>query len=168
MFSCFVFPSSFLFFLFHSHHLHFSFYIWLCPLLFSLHSFSASVFLSPSIELANDSAGAEEMDGVSIFRTREGGQTKSKRAVERGGREGCEEKINLHSATASGQRQLELQGEAASLAADSFMNWRITHICINPADWYLRLQEQREEVRTRQRPSVSRWVWNQIVQKNLT
>lgn len=159
MFFCFVFPSSFLLFLSHSHHLHFSFYG------FVLHPFSASVFLSPSIQLANDSARAEEMDGVSIFRTREGGQTKSKRAVVRGG---CEEKINLHSATASGQRQLELQGEAASLAADTFMNWRITHICVNPADWYLRLQEQREEVRTRQRPSVSRWVWNQIVQKNLT
>lgn len=56
---------------------------------------------------------------MSIFRSREGGQTKSKRERE-GAREreeedeveeregGCEEKINLHSASASGQRQLKL------------------------------------------------------------
>lgn len=94
-------------------------------LVISLPSFSASVFLSPSIQSANDSACADEMDGVSIFRTREGGQIKSKLEREReGGREkeeGCEEKINLHSTAASGQRHLEPHsalGEAASLAGD--------------------------------------------------
>uniref|UniRef100_A0A3Q3JKX0 Peptidase M12B domain-containing protein n=1 Tax=Monopterus albus TaxID=43700 RepID=A0A3Q3JKX0_MONAL len=66
-------------------------------------------------------AGAEEMDGVSIFRAREGGQTKSKLGRE-GGREekGCEEKINLHSTAASDQRRLECtRGEAASLAGNT-------------------------------------------------
>lgn len=55
------------------------------------------------------------MDGVSIFRHMEGGQTKSKLGRERGreGREeGCEEMINLHSTAASGQRQLEPQSTA--------------------------------------------------------
>lgn len=72
------------------------------------------------------------MDGVSIFRHMEGGQTKSKlgrdggREQEEGGLAGCEEMINLHSTAASGQRQLEprstaeeRRGEAVSLAAGS-------------------------------------------------
>lgn len=60
------------------------------------------------------------MDGVSIFRTSEGGQIKSKleRESERG-REGCEEKINLHSTAASGQRQLEIQ----SALKEKHHNW---------------------------------------------
>lgn len=49
------------------------------------------------------------MDGVSIFRTREGGQTKSKLGREREEEEGCEEMINLHPTAVSGQRQLEPQ-----------------------------------------------------------
>ena len=76
-------------------------------------------FSSPSIQLASDSAGFEEMDGESIFRTREGGQTKSKlgREREREGRreEGCEGKINLHSTAASGQRQLERSSRRSSI-----------------------------------------------------
>lgn len=51
------------------------------------------------------------MDGMSIFRTREGGQTKSKLGRERGREEeeGYEEMINLHSTAVSGQRQLKPQ-----------------------------------------------------------
>lgn len=59
----------------------------LSPLFFSRPDSSISVFLSPSIQLANGSAGAEEMDGESIFRVREGGQAKSKLGRE-GEREG--------------------------------------------------------------------------------
>lgn len=85
-------------------------------------SLSFSVFLSPSKQSAYDSAWVEEMDGVSIFRSREGGKSKvSWGEGERErvtGEEGCEEKINLHSTAASGQRQLEIQstlkGEASS------------------------------------------------------
>ena len=97
----------------------FCFLLYLC-LLFPLCSLLtlASVFLSSSVQLARDSAGAGEMDAVSIFRTREGGQTKSKLWRERERvrveeeaeeEEGCEEEINLHSTSASGQRQLQLQ-----------------------------------------------------------
>lgn len=65
------------FFLFHFPFLSLSF-PFLSPRFFSRPHSSTSVFLSPSIQLANDSAGAEEMDGESIFRAREGGQAKSK------------------------------------------------------------------------------------------
>lgn len=73
-----------------------------------LPSMSSSIFASPSVQSTTDRAGAEEMDGESIYRMREGGQTKSKLERERVGweaEERCEEKINLHST--SGQRQLK-------------------------------------------------------------
>lgn len=60
------------------------------------------------------------MDGVSIFRTTEGGQTKSKLWIERkrrergSGREGYEEMINLHSIAASGQRRSSITGRRHS------------------------------------------------------
>lgn len=47
-------------------------------LTFPISSLSAPGFLSPSVQSTNNSVQAEEMDGVSIFRTREGGQSKSK------------------------------------------------------------------------------------------
>lgn len=50
---------------------------------FPLLSLFFSLFLFLSLHQTNDSAGVQEMDGVSIFRSREGGQTKSKLWIER-------------------------------------------------------------------------------------
>lgn len=51
-----------------------------------LHTLSAPVFLPPSRPSANGSARVQKMDGVSIFRRMEGGQTKSKLGREGAGR----------------------------------------------------------------------------------